>query len=139
MANRTNRTVSKHTRRMTLEDSQGLGRLNVKNMNPNYHYFVENDDAGMIEYRKNLGCEVVEYGMGETMGDANEKEVGTAITTTADRKTGKKAILMRQPKEFYEEDVAFQQRQITESEKAMYRQAENEKGRYGGFEKDTEE
>lgn len=130
MVNRTNRTVSKHTRRRTLEDTLGSGRLNVENMDPNYHYRVENDERGKIQKLKSIGYEICTSDMESTMGDANPEEVGSIIQTTVN-KEGTKGILMRQPIEFKIEDDAFKQKQIDETEKAMFRQAENEEGRYG--------
>ena len=133
--NRPNRDESKHTRRRTLEDSLGFGKLNVEGMDPNYHYRIENDIGNKIDQLKEIGYEVVSHGGTERMGDVNAKEVGTAITTTVD-KFGTKAVLLKQPKEFREEDVAFEQSQIDKSEAALFRQAETEKGRYGKIEKE---
>ena len=137
ITDRPNRNESKHTRRRTLADDLGMGRLNVENMNPNYHYRIENDEGGKIERLKAIGYEVVTHGSedGTTMGDANAKEVGDAITTTVN-KEGVKGILLRQPKEFRDEDVAFQQKQIDDAEKAMFRQKED--GQYGEIKIDKE-
>lgn len=130
--NRPNREESKHVRRKTLEDTFAAGRLTTQGLDKNYHYRIENDEGGKIERLKDLGYEVVTHNEGVKMGDANAKEVGTAISTTVN-KEGTKAYLLKQPKEFYEEDCAFEQKQIDESEKALFRQIENESGRYGSI------
>lgn len=130
MSTHENRNVSKHTRRRTLEDDLGTGRLNVEGMEEGYYYHVVNDEKGRVERLKARGFEVVEQGKGATMGDANAKQAGS-IVQTAVNKEGTKGILMRQPIEFREEDNAFKNRQIDEAEKAMFRQSENEDGRYG--------
>ena len=134
--NRPNRSVSAHTRRRTLEDEQGLGKLNVDGMEEGYYYHVVNDKEGRVERLKNRGFEVVEHNGKVSMGDANAQQGGTTVQTTANDTDGSKAILMRIPQEFKNEDDAFRQKQIDESEKALYRQAENEQGRYGTIEKE---
>ena len=133
---RPSRKVSKHTRRRTLEDSLGHGKLNVKGMEDGYYYHVVNDKNGRVDELKARGYEVVEHDGSISMGDANAKETGTAVQSTADSKDGTKAILMRCPQEFKDEDDAFRARQIDKSEEALYRNAKEEKGRYGDIEID---
>lgn len=134
--NRPSRAVSAHKRRRTLEDEQGLGQLNVDGMEEGYYYHVVNDTNGRVERLKQRGFTVVEHDGKVSMGDSNAKQTGSAVQTTANASDGTKAILMRIPQEFKNEDDAFRQKQIDESEQALYRQAENEQGRYGTIEKD---
>lgn len=130
-AKRPNREVSVHTRRRTLEDEQGLGKLNVDGMEEGFYYHVVNDKDGRVEQLKRRGFEVVEHDGKVSMGDSNAKETGSAVQTTANASNGSKAILMRIPQEFKDEDDAYRQSQIDKGEEALYRQAENEQGRYG--------
>lgn len=134
MNKRTNRSVSKHTRRRTLEDSLGTGKLNVDGMEDGYYYHVVTDKNGRVDELKARGYEVVEHNGIVSMGDSNAREAGTAVQTTADSKDGTKAVLMRCPQEFKDEDDAFRAKQIDKGEEALYRNAKEEKGRYGDIE-----
>ena len=132
--NRPNRDVSAHKSRVSLEDSQGFGKLTVNGMEEGYSYYVENDKNGNVEELQRRGYEVVEHNGQVSMGDANSKEVGSRVETTVDSKDGTKGVLMRIPQEFKDEDDAFRQSQIDKTEEQMFRQAEGEKGRYGKIE-----
>ncbi len=116
------------TRLRTLEDSQNAGKLNVDGKDDEYHYYVENDEKGKIQAREKLGFEVVEKSSGVTMGDANPKEVGSRIETTV-FSDGTKGVLMRQRKEWYEEDEKFKADRISKREEALFRK--QEEGQYG--------
>ena len=136
MSNRISRSVSAHKKRISLEDSQNQGKLNVQGMEEGYYYHVVNDKNGRVEQLKARGYEVVEHNGSIAMGDSNAREAGTAVMTTADSKDGTKAILMRCPQEFKDEDDAFRAKQIDKSEEALFRQAEKEQGRYGEIKND---
>jgi len=131
MVNRPNREVSKHPTRVSLEDSQGRGKLNVQGMEEGYYYHVVNDKNGRVEQLKARGYTVVEHNGHVSMGDSADKQTGTAVTTIADSKDGTKGILMRCPKEFKAEDDGFRAKQIDKSEEALFRNAKEQKGRYG--------
>lgn len=133
---RPKREVSAHKRRHSLEDQQGVGKLNVDGMDDGYYYHVANDKNGRVQQLQDRGFEVVQHNGKVSMGDSNAKEAGTAVQTTANASDGSKAILMRIPKEFKEEDDAYRQSQIDKGEEALYRQAENEQGRYGTITKE---
>lgn len=135
MEKRPNREESAHKRRRTLADDLGAGRLNVENLDPNFHYRIENDENGKIERLKAMGYENVTHNEGTTMGDANADEVGDLVQTTVN-KEGVKGYLLKQPIEFYEEDEKFLQDQVNKTEEGMFKNAENEKGRYGTIERD---
>ena len=112
---RPDRDVTKHVRRRTAADDFAVGRLNVANIDPNYHYQIENDENGKIERLKALGYEVVTHDEGVTMGDANAKEVGDAVCTTVN-KEGTKAYLLKAPIEYRHEDEKFRQDKIKEQD-----------------------
>jgi hypothetical protein len=131
MANRPSREVSKHKTRVSLEDSQGRGKLNVSGMEEGYYYHVVNDKNGRVEQLKQRGFEVVQHDGRVSMGDSADKQVGSVVKTVTDSKDGTKGVLMRIPQEFKDEDDAFRQKQIDKSEEALFRNAKDEKGRYG--------
>lgn len=142
MNERPNREESAHPRRRTLEDELQAGKLNmVGTPDPNKYYHVVNDDGQRVERMKRRGY-VVEDGSQVTLGDANPKEVGKIAQATANPNlTGVngasgKAVLMSIPREFKEEDDAYRQKMVNETEKALYRNEENEEGRYGKIKKE---
>ena len=126
-------------RRRTLEDSMGHGRVTVNGIeeDKDYYYHVANDKDNRVWELEQRGYEVVTKEMAESisMGDYNPSEVGTVVQTTADRKSGMKAVLMRCPKEFKEEDDAFRQKQIDKGEEAIFRTLKDE-GQYGEIKKE---
>lgn len=137
MLNRPNREESAHPKRRTLEDEQQAGKLNmVGTPDPNKSYNVVNDNGQDIERMKRRGY-TVEDGKTVTLGDANPKNVGGVVEATANpRLAGQngqsgKAVLMSCPKEFKEEDDAYRQSQVDKTEEGLYRNEENEEGRYG--------
>lgn len=118
-------------KRVTLEDQEGVGRLNVTGMEDGYYYHVVNDVKGKVERMKQRGYEVVENDGKISMGDCNPKEAGSAIQTTANPSDGSKAILMRIPREFKEEDDQYRWDKVDKTEEALYRNEENEVDEYG--------
>lgn len=120
--------------RLTAEDELGRGKLTCEGLDPNFVYRVVNDDGARIDYLKQRGYEIVQKDEGITMGAMNPSEPGSHIQTTVDRRTGMKGVLMRQRKEWYEEDRRFKDQQIAKSEEALFRKETEEKGRYGKLE-----
>lgn len=118
-------------KRKTLEDSQGHGKLNVQGIEEDrdYYYHVVNDKSNRVYQLQQRGYEIVEQDGKIVMGDCNPSETGSAITTTCDDKDGTKAVLMRIRREWKDEDDAFRQRQVAESEKALFRTLDE--GQYG--------
>ncbi len=129
--NRPNRSVSAHKPRVSLEDSQGQGKLNVQGMEEGYYYHVASDKGGRVEQLRARGYEVVEHNGEISMGDSNSRETGTAVQTTVDSKDGTKGVLMRCPQKYKDEDDAFRQKQVDANEKDIFRQAEKGDGVYG--------
>jgi hypothetical protein len=92
-------------------------RLSIKSRDPAYHYRIVNVKDDRIEQFKEAGYEVApaqqvgdkRVDQPSTLGSASEISVGQGMT----------AILMRQRKEFYEEDQATKQTQIDELESTM--------------------
>ncbi len=123
------------TRLRTLEDSQGTGKLNVDGKDDDYFYYIENDEKGKVQAREKIGFEIVEKSSGVTMGDSNPKEVGSRIETTVFN-DGTKGVLMRQRKEWHDEDEKFKADSVNKREEALFRNQQEEKGRYGEIKTD---
>jgi hypothetical protein len=95
-----------------------------------YHYHIVNMEGTNIEEFKSYGYEIDESQDIE-MGTSNAKQSGSANTAIADRRTGMKAVLMRQPIENYREDQELRASAIAESEGSMLRDLKTADGRYG--------
>jgi len=122
------------TKRMEAERAQrrrrddlGVGRgrnLDVSGTkDTNYEYRWVNDDPGrMHNLTVRDDWEVVNSGdLGEV--NAKDKGVGTPIERIVDKRNGKRAVLLRKPKDYYLGDKAKEQGQIDETEKAIKRGA----------------
>jgi hypothetical protein len=104
--------------------------LNVKGQEPGYHYRIVNDDDDRIESFKGAGYEVVlakDVKIGDRRVEATSAE-GTAASTSVGG--GKRGIVMRIKKEWYDEDQALKQKQIQELEDSMKQRAK-ESSDYG--------
>ncbi|MDH5426188.1 MAG: hypothetical protein OEY29_14460 [Gammaproteobacteria bacterium] len=142
MNDRPNRDESAHVRRRTLEDELQAGKLNmVGTPDPNKYYHVVNDDGMKVQRMIERGY-VVEDGKTVNLGDANAKEVGGIAQATANPslvgvngKSGK-AVLMSCPREFKNEDDAYRQKMVDKTEESLYRNEENQEGRYGKIKKE---
>jgi len=130
-----NNRSGRPTRRKTLEDSLGSGKLNVYgNLDENYYYRVVNDERGRVHALQERGYEIVEQGSGVLMGDANPSEPGSRIETTGFYDKGTKAVLMRQPKPFREEDNAYRHGLADKSDETIFRTVnEKESGLHGSI------
>lgn len=91
--------------------------LSVPNQDPNYVYRWVRDDMGRIDQFKAGGYEVVERGhrVGESTVDKGTR-LGTAYTMSRGTAT---LVLMRIPKEWYDEDQAAKQGQVDALDSAM--------------------
>ena len=98
--------------------SGGRDILEVRNQDPNYVYRWVNDTPGRLQRFKDAGYEPVvsDAEVGTKTVDRNSK-LGSVIT----RNVGGvlTAVLMRIPKEWYDEDQAAKQTQIDESDKML--------------------
>lgn len=108
-------------------DDLGLGRSRnldvVGTKDPNYEYRWINDDPGrMYNLTEADDWEVVKVGdLGES--SAKDKGVGTGIERIVDKRSGRKAVLVRKPKDYYAIDKGKEQALIDETERAIKRGA----------------
>lgn len=116
--------VEKSQRRR--REDTGVGRmrhLDVANKDPAYEYRWVNDDPGRVhQLTKADDWDVVQLG---ELGEAHPKDkgVGTGVERVVDKRSGKRAVLLRKPKTYYLEDKAKEQGLIDETEKAIKRGA----------------
>ena len=98
--------------------SGGRDILAVRDQDPNYVYRWVNDIDDRIERFKDGGYEPVtsDLEVGTKAVDRNSK-LGSVITKMVGNKVV--AVLMRIPKEWYEEDQKAKQEQLDESDKAL--------------------
>lgn len=104
--------------------------LTVKDKDPNYHYRIVNTtdgkgNADRIEKFKAAGYEVVGAEVGDKRVDSNS---GLSTTSEFSVGNGIKAVVMRIPKEYYEEDQAAKMGQIKAQEETMYQDAKADYG-----------
>lgn len=95
--------------------------LAVANQDPNYVYRWVSDDPsrpGRVERLKEIGYEVVtgDVEVGDKAVDRNTK-VGSAVTRVGGG--GVTLVLMRIPKEWFDEDQAAKQEKVDAQERAM--------------------
>lgn len=89
-------------------------RLSVKDQDPNYRYRVVNVDGNRVEEFIERGYEIVHTKIGDGRVDA-ATPLGSQFTVGPTLK----AVVMRQRKDWYEEDQAIKQADIDEKENAM--------------------
>lgn len=119
-------------RRVRRSPLQNRGKLGVANKDPNYEYRFVNDTGDRVQEMMERGYEVVlksETKVGDSRVDGASSE-GSLATISAGE--GTKAILMKQRKEFYEEDQAIKQGEIDKLEQSTKQEALN--GHYGKLE-----
>ena len=121
---------SERPRRNAVGGKRDILTLNG-NRDPNYNYRFVNDDGSRIEEMKSYGYEI-DQSKDVSIGTSNPKQSGTRHEAIADKKTGQKTVLMRQPKEFHEEDQRLRAEKIAEGEADMLRNLKDpDAGRYG--------
>ena len=136
MTKRTDRPTESRAERKTRKPISGQRDImTVQDKDPNFHYCWVNDTGTRIQEYLDADYEIVQDSSAK-VGDSNDAHVGDAVTITVDRTTGMKAILMRQPLEFYKEDRSAEQVQVTRSEESLFRQQNEEHGRYGEIRKE---
>lgn len=119
-------------RRVRRSPLQNKGKLGVAAKDPNYEYRFVNDVGDRVQEMMERGYEVV-YKSETKVGDArvdNGSPEGSLATISAG--DGVKSILMKQRKEFYDEDQAIKQGEIDKLEQATKQEALN--GHYGKLE-----
>lgn len=116
------RAEAERAQRRRREDV-GLGRGRNLDLggskDPNYEYRWVNDDPGrMYNLTERDDWEVVKTG---DLGEASAKDrgVGTGIERVVDKRSGKRAVLLRKPKEYYVGDKAKEQALIDDTERAI--------------------
>ena len=104
--------------------------LTVKGKDPNYEYRFVLDIPGRIQRFNDGGWEVVtdDLEVGQKAVDSPKGKVGSAITKHAG--SGRTYVLMRIPKEWYDEDQMAKQDRVDAMERTM--QEELRQGRFPG-------
>lgn len=97
-------------------------RLTVANKDPDYVYRIVNDVEDRVEYMKSIGYEVCPA-EDVKIGDARV-DVGSTVGSAASISVGQgvRAVAMRIPKEWYDEDQANKQAEVDRTEQAMKQQ-----------------
>lgn len=103
--------------------------LTVKGKDPNYVYRIVNDVDDRIQQFKDAGYELVP----DEAASVGDKRVNNATATGSAKEVhvgrGQKAFLMRQKREWYEEDQATKLARVAEIERATKEKALD--GTYG--------
>lgn len=103
--------------------------LTVSNRDPNYHYRWVINDPDRVAKFKDGWYEIVQD-ENLKVGDRKvDTSAGTSSVVETRAGAGRKFVLMRLPKELWEEDQREKQRQVDLSEAEMQREAKRE--RYG--------
>lgn len=103
-------------------------RLGVRNKDPKFVYRIVNDLDGRVDQFIEAGYEVCNGD--ETIGDSRvnlPKKEGSPVSTSVGG--GVKGVLMRIPKEWYEEDQQAKQEFVNEKESVITESASD--GKYG--------
>lgn len=92
-------------------------RLSIKDRDPNYHYRIVNVKDDRVEQFKEQGYEIVQ----DTQVGDKRIDSPSVLGSSAEISVGQgmKAVLMRTPKEYFEEDQQMKQAQIDELEATM--------------------
>lgn len=103
--------------------------LTVSNQDPNYVYRVVRNEGDRVEVFKEAGYETVDastHRVGDRRVDSTSNSGSIA---TAHLGGGMQGVVMRIPREFYEEDQAYKEALLSETEQGM--KPENQDGYYG--------
>lgn len=122
---------SKRTKRVPLGRPRNV--LSVLDQDPNWQYRWINDKNDRIARAKEGGYEPVLGGhrVGDTTFDGGQNpKFGSAVAKQVGG--GVWAVLMRIPRELYEEDQKAKMDALLDAERQMVRDANNADGRYGG-------
>lgn len=105
--------------------------LTYEDRDPNYVYRVFNDVPGRLEAAMEAGYEVVESEakLGDPVADG-ATPVGSAVTRPVGG--GITGVLMRKPRDMYDEDMGQKQAHIDELEQGLKQHAQTE-GHYGSL------
>jgi hypothetical protein len=129
LGNRSNRP-----RRSAVGGAGAGGILNVVgDLDPNYNYRFVNDEGSRLDEMKGYGYDI-DTSSNIRIGSNNPTQSGSTHSVVVDKGTGKKGVLMRQPKKYHEEDKKLRAEAIDKSEESMFRNLKTEEGRYGEVE-----
>lgn len=117
------RASKERTERRRREDL-GSGRLRnlaiTGNIDPNYEYRFINDDPGRVfQLTQQDDWDLVNSE--DLNPNAKDKGVGTPVERVVDKRSGKKAVLVRKRKDWYLADKAKEQASIDETEASLKR------------------
>ncbi len=125
---------SQRPRRPAVGGAGAGGKMQViGEKDPNYVYRFETDEGSAIETMKGHGYEIVEEDDVQ-ISSTNPVQSGSTQSVVVDRKSGAKGILMRQKKDYHEEDKQLRAEMIDKSEESMFRNLKTTEGRYGEVE-----
>jgi hypothetical protein len=125
------RIEEERTRRRRRDD-MGVGRhrhLAINgDLDPAYEYRWINDEPGRVHLLtvRDDWDRVTSADLGER--DEKDRNVGAGVERIVDRATGKRAILVRKPKDFYRADKAKEQAALDEVDAAIKRGQVPDKG-----------
>lgn len=115
--------IEQERQRRRRRDDMGDGRLSNLTVHgqkdPNYEYRWINDEPGRVHKLTVLDdWDVVSA---EEIGETSpkDKQVGTGVERIVDRASGKRAILVRKPKEFYVADKRKEQALLDATDAAL--------------------
>ena len=94
-----------------------------------YIYRIFNDKGTRIAQHKQYGWEPVTAD-DVTIGTRNEVGAGDIASVTVDSRDGTQGVVMRIPKDWYNEDQVAKQQKIDDTEKQITGESEND-GNYG--------
>lgn len=104
-------------------------RLTVKDKDPNFHYRIVNTTTGSgsdrIQEFKEAGWTVVDTEVGDKRVDTTS---GLGKTSEISVGNGVKALVMRIPREYHDEDQAAKMAYLKEQEETMYQDAKADYG-----------
>jgi len=126
-----NRT--KRPRRSAVGGAGSGGRIQFDNLDPDYNYYLVTDTGNKIDEFKSYGYEVDED-QNIQVSSVNPIQTGSGHSIVVDKRTGEKGVLMRQPKEYHEEDQKLRAKAIDKTEESMFRELKTDEGRYGDVE-----
>jgi hypothetical protein len=120
------KTLKERPKRAPLE---GRSRLKIRNPDPNYHYRIVNanldNDPDRVERLQDIGYEVVPK---DAVGQVQEKRVDdpSALGSAGQISVGQgtKAVVMRIPKDWFNDDQRAKQAEIDEQEASAHKRAD---------------
>lgn len=128
-----NRKTSNTQERPTRVPLSGRNRLAIKDKDPNYVYRYVNanleNDPDRVERMQEAGYELVPKAEAGSLGDNkvdNSSPIGSSASISVGQ--GTRAVLMRQRKDYYEEDQRAKQAELDALEKTMRGESKSDYG-----------